>query len=284
MKKIITILAVLLMAAPAMADVTITATQVPDTNEVEIGYEVTGAELVRSFALDITVDNGAKITGIDDFFTGVCTSSDQGYGIFMSTITIDSSGDVTDPGNPVSPKSKLPADTQEGLGTGGITVGLASLYETVTPSIAPATSGKLFSIYLDVDESCELCINTNVSRGGIVLEDGTSSEDETPFTTTLPCITVEGNHDDCACYFDGNNDGKVNLTDYNILVGKLRYAKVVYGEMSLPSTDAQYNLCLDKDGDGDIDLSVDYNTLVGKLRMALVLNGSMEYSCDDVRF
>ena len=44
-------------------------------------YECTGGEVVRAFALDVSVDRG-RILGISDFFRGPSTATAQRYGIF----------------------------------------------------------------------------------------------------------------------------------------------------------------------------------------------------------
>ncbi len=70
---------VLLLAATAGAEVRV---YVQDTGGVAwIKYECTAGEVIRAFALDVSVDRG-QITGISDFFVGPSSATAQGYGIF----------------------------------------------------------------------------------------------------------------------------------------------------------------------------------------------------------
>ena len=156
MKKMIFALVVLLFAAPAWATtVTISCEQVGDTNQVEISYTTDGT-LPRAFAVDITVDDG-NIVACEPPMIGPCTTTERGYGIFPGTIDIDALGNVTDYGSPVAPQSDLPADTQAGLGTNGITIERGSLY---VDGNAPPVSGLLCT--LRVSEICEMYIAANV--------------------------------------------------------------------------------------------------------------------------
>jgi hypothetical protein len=169
MKKMIFALLVLLLAAPAWATtVDITCAQITDTNQVEVSYSTDGT-LVRAVGLDITVDDG-NIVACVPAMVGECTATEKGLGIFPGTITIDAGGNVTDYGSPVAPQSDLPGDTLGGLGTGGITVEMGSLY---VDGNAPPTSGLLCTITLDSTVDTTVTIVANVSRAGngVVLED-----------------------------------------------------------------------------------------------------------------
>ena len=165
MKKTILILAMLMLAATARADVTVQATQVGDTNEVAITYLVTSEpNLVRAFALDITVV-GANIVDIKDYFTGESSSDSNGYGIFMGSI------DLTNPAvpvwnNPVAPIS-YPNSAGEIPGQ-AITVEMGSLYKGA-PN-APANSGLLCTIV--VSDDCNVGLELEGRRGGITMETG----------------------------------------------------------------------------------------------------------------
>jgi len=175
MKKLITALAVVLIAAPAWAAVTITTSAIGA--EVTVSYAVTGPNNVRAFALDITVDSGAKITSMDNFNTD--------YNIYPGSIVIVG-GVVTDDGNAIG-DSGLYAGTLGDLGTGGVTIEMASLY--VGPANEPATSGVLCKFV--VDKNCTISIAENTIRGGVVME----NPDEDPgliiITTSVPppCYT-----------------------------------------------------------------------------------------------
>src|SRR5580765_7685337 len=79
MKKLFVLLIVCLLAAPARSSVRVF---VQDTNgAAAIKYECTAGEVVRSFALNVSVDKG-RIVGISDFFRGESKVGAKGYGIF----------------------------------------------------------------------------------------------------------------------------------------------------------------------------------------------------------
>jgi hypothetical protein len=181
MKKILFVLVALLFAAPAWADVTITCD--PDTCGAVIGFDArTEPNLVRAISLDIQTDNDANIIDV------VLLSAD--YVIHPGTIAIDTLGNVTDYGSPVAPQSDLPSDTLAGIGSGGVTIEMGSLYAPVGPGSpnAPDPCGPLVSI--TVDKDCTITISANVSRAGssgVVME----SPDEA-VTVNLPGPTAIG--------------------------------------------------------------------------------------------
>jgi hypothetical protein len=166
MKKLIIALVVVLLTAPAWADVAITLSN--DNGVVTIGYDSTGeAELVRAFALDITVTGGI-ITDVTDFVVG---DDNGGYGIFPGNfsryITVDGqTGEVADWGaagyTPVADVNDPGA--AGGLGSNAITIEMGSLYDTQ----APAKTGVLCKVV--VGDGSEICVTPNVIRGGVVLE------------------------------------------------------------------------------------------------------------------
>ena len=168
MRKIIFALTILVLAAPALADVTITATD-EGGGVVAITYVASGEpSKVRAFGLNITVDSGCDIDAIDDFNTG----DNNGYGIFMDNIVIDGNGLVTSFGNPVAPSGAPGA--LGGLGTGGITVEMGSLYEDGN---APDDSGTLCRITVNDNgaSDCNLALAAeDVHRGGVVSESGST--------------------------------------------------------------------------------------------------------------
>ena len=166
MKRIVLALVVLMLTAPAMADVVVEANQVGDTNEIAITYLVTGEpNHVRAFALDISVTDG-NIVSIKDFFVGECTSDSNGYGIFMGSIDLT---DVNIPvwNNPVAPITHPNAAGE--IPGPAITVEMGSLYKGA-PN-APADSGLLCTI---VVSDCNATVNLveEGRRGGITMENG----------------------------------------------------------------------------------------------------------------
>lgn len=166
MKKIVLVLAVLLLASPALADVVITVEATEDSNVCTIKYDArTETELPRAFALNITVSDG-NIVEVNNFHVGECNETKQGFGIFMGTIAIDSEGVVTDDGEPVAPNNHPGA--LGGIGMSGVTLEMGSLYEDGN---APDPCGTICDV--EVSQGCTLSVTVeDVYRGGIVLEDG----------------------------------------------------------------------------------------------------------------
>lgn len=262
MKKIV-LIAMLLLAAPAMADVNFTI--VPETGGAAINYDASGeTELVRAFALDITVDSGATIDAITDYKEGVSVSGDKGYGIFPGSIDINDAGDINDVGTPVADPCQLPSDTQGGLGTAGITIEMGSLY--VGGPNAPDATGTLCKVQVSAD--CNLTVAVNVSRGEVVMEGATQA------TTNLPQTAALSGGGCCAP--DQNNDIVIDLTDYYQIQGNLAYADYLLSgglgtSYTIPKGDATvghlWNECMDTDASDVIDLT-DYYTCQGLLAYA----------------
>jgi hypothetical protein len=167
MRKIFFVLVMAMLTTPVWAVVTITATNLGE-GVVAIDYSSDETELVRAFALDITVDAGT-IDAISDFAVG---DDNNGYGIFPANfsryITVDpATGEVSDWSvagySPVADGNDPGA--LGGLGTNGITIEMGSLYDTK----APATQGRLCVVACS--ETCLLTVTTNATRGNVVLED-----------------------------------------------------------------------------------------------------------------
>jgi hypothetical protein len=178
MKKLsLLLLVTLLCATPAMATVRIIA----DSNEaqvVAIRYETDG-EMVRAFALDVTVDMGAFI-GISDFIRGESTAEIPGYGIFPANfgryITVDSeTGEVAawDPNEYTPIADPCDPGALGGLGTAGVTLEMGALYyppEDDSPN-APGNTGLLCKLILST--AANVSVTLNEIRSGIVLTDPT---------------------------------------------------------------------------------------------------------------
>lgn len=172
MRKMILALVVVLIATPAWASV-----EIKLANEgggvVAISYDAsTEAELVRAFALDISVDTGA-ITDVTDYVTG---DDNGGYGIFPANfsrfITVDGqTGEVADWGaagyTPVADGNDTGA--AGALGGSAITIEMGSLYDTQ----APGKTGLLCKVV--TEGAGQLSVTVNAVRGGIVLEDATQA-------------------------------------------------------------------------------------------------------------
>jgi hypothetical protein len=165
MKKIIVVLLMLALVAPVLAT-TLTATQISGT-EVKISYDASGDPfLVRAFGIDVVI-NSPDVT----FSEANDISTD--YWIFPGTITV-SGGTVSNPGTPVAEPSDSP-DTQPGLDSNGVTLEMASLYESGEPT--PGTTGDLLVLAVNVNlvtgpNIVSVTMSDNGARGGIVLEDG----------------------------------------------------------------------------------------------------------------
>jgi hypothetical protein len=208
MKKIILALAVLLLAAPAMAVVTITVDAGTDPNTAVIGFTSDEAELVRAIALDVQLsDANISIAEVN------CVS--DGYIIYPGSIDIDASGNVTDYGTCAGVLSGPDMTSEQG-----------SLYVGAANAPAP---GALFIITLagcreGDDANVVVSVSENVLRGGVVMEDaGAPSGGVDVSDTALVETCLEG----CACFGDvvgstsPDPDFKVNTADLAALMGLL---------------------------------------------------------------
>jgi hypothetical protein len=171
MKKIILALVLALIASPAWAAVVITATDVGDC-KAQIAFDASGeAQLVRAFALDITV-TGANIVEVNDFKVGVSMAASKGFGIFPANfsrfITVNTDGTVTDwePAGYTPVADEADPGAAGPLGGPAITIEMGSLYDG--DANKPATSGVLCTVKVDGD--CTLSVTLNAMRGNVVLE------------------------------------------------------------------------------------------------------------------
>ena len=194
MKKILLVIAMLIIAAPVLATVSVTATD-KGGGVAEIRYNCSAAEKVRAFALDITVDNGLVISNIRDFNSGESKKPGGGYGIFPAKFADYINANPPGPNwadiryTPVARTTD--PNTKSGLGTGAITVELGTLY--VEPN-SPGTSGLLFRLDVNGAADGNLSIALNGVRGGIVLEDANLAPSPvltgTKMTLPPPCINI----------------------------------------------------------------------------------------------
>ncbi|MBC8217041.1 MAG: hypothetical protein H8E73_01120 [Planctomycetes bacterium] len=186
MKKTIVALSVVMLTVPAWAGVAITVT---DLDDGMAGIDYSGTDLVRAFALDITVDAGT-IDAISDFAVG---DDNNGYGIFPASfsrnIVVDPvTGDVSDWAvagySPVADAGDPGA--LGGLGTNGVTIEMGSLYDTK----APPLSGRLCVI--TCSEPCKVTVTTNATRGNVVLEDASEAVVDLAGATEIQIAGVGG--------------------------------------------------------------------------------------------
>jgi len=190
MKKLILVLAILAVAAPAFAlDINLIKLA---GNNVQIRYS--GADpcnLPRAFALVIDVNggkadvNGIVSTGSNAYKTGVSTSTSRGYGIYPATITINGAGDVNNWGSPIaSAADPLPAGADQNLPSNKLVLEFGSLYSPVHDGTnSPAIDGNLCVLTIDWNSATgDVNINmtgensyrvSGAANSGIVLEDGT---------------------------------------------------------------------------------------------------------------
>ena len=244
MKKLTLILAVMMIAAPAMAGVTVSVT---DLGGGWAAIDYVSDANVSAFGLNITVDAGT-IVDINDFFVG----EGAGFGIFPASFAA-----TIDPENPnwadAAYTPVAPSDAPGalgGLGTAGITIEMGALY---TAGNQPALSGRLCTV--QVTDDCTMSLAVNAARcgkdagsadAGVVLEDGTAV---VPTLTGAPIVvTPVSSYPACwdyptQCHGDTDGDGDVDTTDWP----KFRDGFAQTGQAYID------NACADFDRDGDID-------------------------------
>ncbi len=150
---------------------------VQDTNGMaNINYQCTAAEVVRSFALDVIVDQG-QILEVTNYLRGPSTAAARGYGIFPAafrdTITVISgtNADWTPADySPLAVVSDDPAGTLPGLYTSGVTLELGALWDPNVAAAAPPASGTLCTLRLS--QTANVSVTANFSRGGILAAPG----------------------------------------------------------------------------------------------------------------
>jgi len=191
MKKIIFILAICFVAAPAFAEVDVYL----DYNDVAktVSVKYTGATptvksgMPRAFALDLTIDSPGTFTDIrgykNDWVHDACGPDEigesnslyPGYGIYPARIAIDSTGDVNRWGTPLADDINDPG-AGDGLDSQHIVLEFGSLYYGDVN--APLSAGTL--CVLDIG-NCGDAPSTGYDvtmtdeddfRGGLVFEDG----------------------------------------------------------------------------------------------------------------
>ncbi len=146
---------------------------VQDTNGLaRIQYECTAGEVVRAFALDVTVDRG-QIIGLTNFFRGPSTAAARGYGIFPASfrdnvsVTSGTNADWNAPAySPAAVTADNPAGTLPGLYSTGITLELGALWDPAVPAAVPPSAGTLCTLLLS--QAAYVTITTNAIRGGII--------------------------------------------------------------------------------------------------------------------
>lgn len=168
-KTILGWVAALLLAGSARADVRVF---IQNTNGgVQVNYLCTAGEVVRAFALDISVDQGV-ITGISNFFRGPCTAAATGYGIFPASFRdhLMSSGTNVNWNSsqytPLAAVADNPADTLPGLNSSGVTLEFGGLWDPTVQEAVPGPSGTLCTLQLS--QPARVSVAPNITRGGVV--------------------------------------------------------------------------------------------------------------------
>jgi len=181
MKKFVLVLALVALATPAWAGVTVscTAGSDADCNLITVSYNNTEANNVRAFALNISVSTGTIVSA---------SNYNADYDIYPGQVVIVD-GVITEPNTPVC-KSTYP-DTLGGLGTTGMTIEMASLYHQGVEPV-PAKSGTLLKFRVS-GSSGTITIAGNSTRGGAVIMEN-PDQVITPTLTgcVINCVTLPG--------------------------------------------------------------------------------------------
>jgi len=170
MKNPVFFLSLWLCTGPLQADVRVFVQ--PSQGNALIRYQCTAGEVVRAFALNVTVDQG-RILDISDFFVGESRVDAQGYGIFPASfrdhITVSSPGEVlwnVPDYSPLAAAADNPADTLPGLDSAGVTLVFAGLWDPSVPATVPGPNGTLCA--LELSQAANVSVAANLSRGGIL--------------------------------------------------------------------------------------------------------------------
>jgi len=175
MKKLIVILAIVAIASPVMAAVTINGSLAGTTGTLT--YRIGGPNNVRAFAMDISVSTG-NVTNVN------CTNAS--YYVYPGSIQIQN-GSIADSGNCVC-SSAYPG-TKRGKNTSAVTVEMGSLY---TGTNKPASTGTLLTFTIS-NSAATVTVGRNTVRGAIVMErPEESAADNLPMTfkNSTDCLYV----------------------------------------------------------------------------------------------
>ena len=169
MKKCLASVSVCLLSAWAQAEVRVFVQDI--SGAAWIKYECTAGEVVRAFALNVSVNKG-QIVGISDFFRGVSTAEARGYGIFPAAfrdhITPNQGPNIdwnVSHYTPVAVVADRPADTLPGLSSSGVTLEFGGLWDPIDPTTLPDSAGTLCA--LQISEPAHVSVTANLARGGV---------------------------------------------------------------------------------------------------------------------
>ena len=263
MKKIALVIVALLIAAPAMADVTIrAATDGEDPLVFRLEYESTGDDasglytLISGMAINVSIDAGTMdiVPGSykDD---GESTNASPGHGIYPGSIQFDVDKQVTSYGDPPAPG--VDPGSEGDLPGNACTVECGALYDDdAIPSAQPLAIGVICKFELS-EAACVTLAVEGVHRKGIVMEDGSA-----PSNTILEGVCVEDGACDpecwgfpTQCYADSNGDTNVDTIDF----GDFRNGwGTDYFGYPMGTAYQEYNPCADYNQDGYID-TIDFS-------------------------
>ena len=137
-----------------------------------INYQCTAGEVVRAFALDVTVDRG-QILGVTNYFRGPSTATARGYGLFPASfrdnITVTSGTNANWSASaygPLAVAADNPGGTLPGLNSTGVTLEFGAIWDPAVPAAIPPSSGTLCSLQLS--QTANVNVSANVTRGGII--------------------------------------------------------------------------------------------------------------------
>ncbi len=137
-----------------------------------INYQCTAGEVVRSFALDVTIDSG-QILGITNYFRGISTAAARGYGVFPAsfrdnvTVLSGTNADWTPAAySPLAVPADNPGGTWPGLGSAGVTLEFGAIWDPTIAAAAPPSTGTLCALILS--QTARVTVGPNAARGGIV--------------------------------------------------------------------------------------------------------------------
>lgn len=146
---------------------------VSETNGLAaIRYECTAGEVIRAFALNVTVDRG-QILAVTNYLRGPSSAATPGYGIFPASfrdhVTVTSGSNANWAVSGYSPAAVVgdnPGDTLPGLGSSGVTLEFAAIWDSGVLATIPPAAGLLCSLQLS--QTANVSVAPNTSRGGII--------------------------------------------------------------------------------------------------------------------
>ena len=216
MGKLMSILLVAVMTAPAMAAVEISVSD-NGGGTFDINYVCDGADadggyaLMAGIAIIVSVDTGDTIDAVIPAIDGESTAADPGYGVFMKTAQIG--GDPLDWVTGASPVATPDSPGEVGgLGENQITLEFGALYDADID--APLAEGTLCTITVTGDSAVTLALE-DVARGGIVMEGGAA-----PSSVVLNPIIIPP-PPGCTCRGDVNDDDKISIADMSAIISYL---------------------------------------------------------------